>query len=161
MVADALAERVVRPRAAEALDMLVLVQRRDPLGRELAADPVSLLQQEDAGVARLQCRPGAGRRQRGGDAAGAAAHHQHVAGDLLHAGSGLSAVEHGHRRVAGGGHGHDVEQRRHLIIMLGSQSASWGNAMTLMSATTWSAMKGQMEWKMSPTVMSGGVTPLR
>ena len=41
--------------------------------------------------------------------------------------------------------GRSVEERRHLIIRLGSQSAIWGKAITMQSATTWSAMKGQME----------------
>ena len=63
-----LSERAVPAGAAERLDPRVLV-RRDGLGRELAADPVGLLGEDDAPA---QCR----RRERRGHAAGAAADDQ-------------------------------------------------------------------------------------
>ena len=154
VIADRLPQGVVAPRPAEPLDVLVLVERRDALSRELAADPVRFFEH-------THTAPGARGRQRRRDAARPAAHDEDVAGLLLDAWTGLAALQHRRGGIAGCPHRHHVEQGRHLIIRLGSQSASWGKAITMTSATTWSAMNGQMEWKMSPIVMSGGVTPLR
>src|SRR5215510_12906627 len=66
---DRIAQLVVAARAAERLDVLVLVERRHSLRGQLPAEPVGLLEQHHAAAAPR-------RGQRGGDAAGAAARDQ-------------------------------------------------------------------------------------
>src|SRR5438034_11374398 len=75
VVADRLAQGVVAPRPAEALDVLVLVERRHALCCELPANPVRLLDQADGSSA-------ARSRQRRRDATRPAAGDEHVTGDL-------------------------------------------------------------------------------
>jgi len=98
VVADGLAEGVVAARPAEALDVLMLVEGRDALGGELAADPVRLLEEAHA-----PARARRGQRRR--HAARAAAHHQHVAAPLLHAAAWLAdrayLLESGHISLHG------------------------------------------------------------
>ncbi len=73
VIADELAEPVVARGPAERLDVLVLVERRDALRGHLPAEPVGLLEQHDPAAAPR-------RGERGGDAAGAAAGDQDLAG---------------------------------------------------------------------------------
>ena len=75
---------------------------------------------------------------------------------------------HGDAGIARRRHAHDVDHlvepalhRRYLAIVLGSQSAICGKAITSPSAMTCSTMYGMIDRKMSPSVMSGGTTPLR
>src|SRR5256712_4012645 len=85
VVADCFAERVVAARPTEVLDVVVLVESRDALGRELAADPVGLLEEDhSSGGGQLACGS-----ERGGYASSAAADDEDVAGDLVDAPPGL------------------------------------------------------------------------
>ena len=90
-VAQGIAKRVVARGAAEGLDVLVLVERRDALRAQLAAEPVGLLDQAGAAAAPR-------RRQRRGDAAQAAARDQHVAFDLVRRGRVADAAARRRRR---------------------------------------------------------------
>jgi hypothetical protein len=99
--ADALAQRIVRARSAESLDVLVLVECGDALRGELSADPVGFL-----GEAHGPSRAGGG--ERGSHAAGAAADDQHVTTHLLDA-VRREPPPHGVCRVSGRAHGYDVE----------------------------------------------------
>ncbi len=61
--AQRLAQRIVAGGAAEGLDVLVLVERGHALRRELAAEPVGLLQQVDVAAARARRRAPRPRRR--------------------------------------------------------------------------------------------------
>ena len=100
VIANGPTERVVRARAAEALDVVVLVEGRHSLSRELSADPVGFLEKAD-------CAAGPNRGQRSRHATGAPAHHQHVAADIFGV-SGHQVLKHGCGRVARRQDLHDV-----------------------------------------------------
>ena len=106
MVAERVPQPVVAGGAAEALDVLMLVQCRDALRGQLPAHPVGLLDQADA------LSPPR-RRQGRGHTAGAAAYDQYVAGDLRRL---IEALDPDQRRgrIATHRHPHDVDQRVEL-----------------------------------------------
>ena len=99
--ADRLTQRVVARGPAEALDQIVLVERRDALRRQLPAEPVGLLGEADP-------PPSAGGGERRGDAARAAADDQDLALDLVR----LDRVRHPNdrdRRIAARRNPSDVD----------------------------------------------------
>ena len=106
-----LAQFVIRPCPAEVLDVRVLVERGDPLGRELATEPARLLEHRDA-------QTGPTRRERGGDPAGPAADNEKIALLLGHPG-GQGHGHDGDARVAGRGDPLDVEDLCHLPTIWG------------------------------------------
>src|SRR5436190_932759 len=108
VVADCFAERVVAARPTEALDVVVLVESRHALGRELAADPVGLLEEDDSSGGGQLARGS----ERGGYAASAAADDEDVAHDLVDAPAGLH-VEDGAGGIPARTNGHHVENGRH------------------------------------------------
>ena len=140
--------------------MLVLVEGRDALGAELAAEPVGLL--EEAGAAAA-----ARGRQRRGDPAHAAADDEDLAFDLALRRL-VRDLAHRHAGIARRRHPQHVDDLvepalhgRYLSIVLGSQSAICGKAITSPRAISCSTMYGMIERKMSPRLMLGGTTPLR
>src|SRR5262249_29213176 len=88
--------------------VVVLVESRDALGGELAADPVGFLEEHHPSRGGQLTRRG----ERGGDATGAAADHEDVARDLFDAPAGLH-VEDGAGGVSARTNGHHVEDGRH------------------------------------------------
>ena len=108
VVAQGVAQLIVARRAAERLDVLMLVQRGDTLCGQLAADPIRFLDEMDAAAA--PCGS-----ERCGHAACSSAHDKHIALDL--AGPGKIGHPHNrHGRVAVGRHPHDVHQRIETAI---------------------------------------------
>ena len=108
--------------------------------------------------------PGGGERR--GDAAGAATDNEHVARDVAR-GWKVRHAHDGHGRIAVHRHPHDVDEGIKSAIIcqramvLGSQSAICGKAMTSPSTTIWRMRYGQIDPKIWLSVMPGGVTPLR
>jgi hypothetical protein len=107
VLSDRIAQLVVAARAAERLDVLVLVERRHPLRSHLAAEPVGFLEQHHAAAV---ARGG----ERCGDTAGAAPGDQDLAGlsaRRLGACRRRRDRQHRERRIAARGHPHDVDDR--------------------------------------------------
>ena len=117
VAADRVAECVIAAGPAEILDVLVLVQCCDALRSHLAAEPVGFLDEHHAA-------PAPRRRERGRDAAGAAAGDQDFAGHIAH------------RFVSGDRHHGDAHDVDYFIMVFGSHSAICGNATTSPSAVT-------------------------
>ena len=122
------AEPVVAGRAAEGLDVLVLVQRRDALRAHLPAQPVGFLEQYHAA-------PGAGRSKRSSDAAGAAAGDQDLAGCLAR-GFKVRHRQHGNRRIATRRDAHDIKHRIERAPHAGILNSPWCPAARARSAGT-------------------------
>src|SRR3989442_3168551 len=148
VVADCVAQRVVAARPAEALDVVVLVESRDALGGELAADPVGLLEEDDSsGGGQLACGS-----ERGGYAASAAADDEDVARDLVDAPVGLH-VEDGAGGISARTNGHHVEAGRHAprysrfatsvsrTPAAGPASETWPDSRTYARSASSSAME--------------------
>ncbi len=136
-VAQRIAQRVIAARAAEALDVLVLVECGNALRGQLSAEPVGLLDHMyDAAAARGG--------ERCGDAAGAAADDQHIAFDVLRRAT-IRQRDDGDRRIAARRHAHHIDQlvdrsphrvATHWLIRPGSQSTICGKAITTPSTTS-------------------------
>jgi hypothetical protein len=162
VVPQRIAETVVARGTAEIFDMIVLVERGDSLGGQLPADPVRFLNEMD-----LPSPTRGSQRRR--NATRAAADDQDVTGDnacLRHVADG----NHRDGRIAVDRNAHDVDQGLQLVLhlvslqramVLGSQSAICGKAMTSPSTAIWMIKYGQIDPKIWLSEMPGGVTPLR
>ncbi len=83
-------------------------------------------------------------------------------------GGAIADLAHRHAGIARRRHAQHVDDLvepalhgRYLSIVLGSQSAICGKAITSPRAISCSTMYGMIERKMSPRLMLGGTTPLR
>ena len=113
MIPQSLAQAIVAGGAAELLDVLVLVERGNALRRQLSADPVRFLDEMD-----MTSAPGGG--ERGGNSAGAASDHEHVARDVTR----VAKIRHAHDgdgRIAVHRHPHDVDEGVERTVHLSSR----------------------------------------